>query len=116
MGTKDYAIPGTQYTVRKGEVVNFSFLYERMKREGASFYNGAEFDPENFDTSNNPETFSFLGFGQGPRNCIGKRYAMISMKIALVSILRNFRLVRTENTKNDLELFKFLAGAEVPFQ
>ena len=41
---------------------------------------------------------------------------MISIKIALVAILRNFRLVRTENTKNDLELFKFLAGAEVPFQ
>ena len=86
-----------------------------MKREGASFYNGAEFDPENFDTSNNPETFSFLGFGQGPRNCIGKRYAMISMKIALVSMLRRFRLVKTGNTTDQLKMYKFAAGAEVPF-
>jgi len=112
--TKDYLVPGTNYVVRKGEIVNFSLLYERMKTE--KFSNAAEFDPDNFDPANKPDSFSFLGFGQGPRNCIGKRYAMISIKIALVAILRNFRLVRTENTKNDLELFKFLAGAEVPFQ
>eukprot|EP00092_Neocalanus_flemingeri_P034479 GFUD01037490.1.p1 GENE.GFUD01037490.1~~GFUD01037490.1.p1 ORF type:complete len:541 (-),score=159.18 GFUD01037490.1:552-2174(-) len=113
--TKDYIIPGTDYVVRKGEIVNFSFLYERMRKENESFYNSGEYDPDNFDASNNPDTFSFLGFGQGPRNCIGKRYAMISIKIALVSILRSFQVVKTENTKEKLEQFKFLAGAEVPF-
>eukprot|EP00092_Neocalanus_flemingeri_P024003 GFUD01026037.1.p1 GENE.GFUD01026037.1~~GFUD01026037.1.p1 ORF type:complete len:319 (+),score=85.37 GFUD01026037.1:1-957(+) len=113
--TKDYIIPGTEYVVRKGEIVNFSFLYERMRKENESFYNSGEYDPDNFDASNNPDTFSFLGFGQGPRNCIGKRYAMISIKIALVSILRSFQVVKTENTKEKLEQFKFLAGAEVPF-
>jgi len=113
--SKDYLIPGTDYVVKKGEVVNFSFLYERMRKENDTFYNSAEFDPDNFDNSNNPDHFSFLGFGQGPRNCIGKRYAMISIKIALVYILRRFRLVKSINTKDHLKLFKFLAGADVPF-
>ena len=114
--TKDYKIPGTEYVVKKGEVVNFSFLLERMKKDNESFYNSNEYDPDNFDASNNPDQFSFLGFGQGPRNCIGKRYAMISIKIALISILRRFRVVKTKNTKEDLELFKFTAGAEVLFK
>ena len=65
--TKDYLIPGTDYAVRKGEVVNFSVLFERMKLENDSFANSTEFDPENFDPSNKPDSFSFLGFGQGPR-------------------------------------------------
>ena len=114
--TKDYQIPNTDYIVRKGEVVNFSFLYERMKTMKTSFYNAGEFDPENFDASNNPNQFSFLGFGQGPRNCIGKRYAIISIKVALVGLLKKFHVVKTDNTKEDLKLFKFSAGCHVPFK
>jgi len=114
--TKDYQIPNTNYIIRKGEVVNFTFLYERMKTMKTSFYNAGEFDPENFDASNNPNQFSFLGFGQGPRNCIGKRFAIISIKVALVGILRKFHVVKTENTKEDLQLFKVSAGSYVPFK
>ena len=113
--TKDYQIPGTDYVVRKGEIVNFSFLYERMKEsEGnASFYNPDNFDPDNFAEYKDPDQFSFLAFGQGPRNCIGKRYAMIVMKLGLVHILRSYRLVKTDNTEEKLKLFKFLPGASV---
>jgi len=114
--TKDYNIPETKYVVKKGEIVSFTFLYERMRNENDKFYNSAEFDPDNFDASNNPDNFSFLGFGQGPRNCIGKRYAMISIKIALVSILRSFRLVKSNNTNENLVQYKFLVGADVPFK
>ena len=114
--TKDYKVPGTDYVVKKGEIVNFTFLYERMRKENESFYNSAEYDPQNFDASNNPDNFLFLAFGQGPRNCIGKRYAMISIKIALVSILRKFRLVKSKNTTENLKQYKFLSGADVTFQ
>ena len=87
-----------------------------MKSAKTSFYNADEFDPENFDASNNPNQFSFLGFGQGPRNCIGKRYAIISIKVALVGILRKFQVVKTENTKDEIKLFKFAVGCDVPFK
>jgi len=115
--TKDYQIPGTNYIVRKGEVVNFSLIYEKTKNnlENKSFYNPGEFDPENFDPSNNPDSFAFLGFGQGPRNCIGKRYAMLAMKLAMVHVLRHYKLTKTNNTTEELCLFKFLPGADVPF-
>ena len=115
--TKDYLIPGTNYTVRKGEVVNFTLLYEKTKNnpENSSFYNAGEFDPENFNPSNNPDSFAFFAFGQGPRNCVGRRYAMLAMKLALVHVLRNHKIIKSENTKEDLKLYKFIAGAEVSF-
>ena len=120
--TKDYLIPGTNYTVRKGEVVNFTLLYEKTKNnpENLSFYNAGEFDPENFNPSNNPDSFAFFAFGQGPRNCVGRRYAMLAMKLALVHVLRNHNIIKSKNTKEDLKIFKFIAGppvsrAEVPF-
>ena len=50
--SRDYQIPGTNYVIRKGEIINFSMLYERMKLENDSFYNPLEFDPENFNPSN----------------------------------------------------------------
>ena len=86
-----------------------------LKENNTSFSNPDEFDPSNFDHSNKPDHFSFLGFGQGPRNCVGKRYAMITMKLALVPLLKNYRLVKTENSPEELKLFKFLAGADVRF-
>ena len=135
--TKDYQIPGTNYVVRKGEIINFSLLYERMKMENDSFYNPLEFDPENFNPSNNPDTFSALAFGQGPRNCLGKRYAMLTMKLALVimimmmmmmiryamltmklalvHLLKSHRVTKTSNTKEELQMWKFIPGATVPF-
>ncbi|OCT80499.1 hypothetical protein XELAEV_18027313mg [Xenopus laevis] len=51
-----------------------------------------EFRPERFSKENR-EThtpFTFLPFGDGPRNCIGMRFALLSMKVAIVSMLQNF--------------------------
>ena len=36
------------------------------------FANPDKFDPENFNESQFLNKVGFLGFGQGPRNCIGK--------------------------------------------
>ncbi|XP_053691294.1 cytochrome P450 4c21-like [Sabethes cyaneus] len=49
------------------------------------------FIPERFQCfEHNP--VAFLAFSAGPRNCIGKRYAWISMKIMLAGVLHRFRL------------------------
>jgi len=33
---------------------------------------------------------TFLPFGTGPRNCIGGRFALLEMKMALAKVLRQF--------------------------
>ncbi|XP_030646830.1 cytochrome P450 3A40 isoform X2 [Chanos chanos] len=64
------------------------------------------FNPERFSKENheNIDPYTFLPFGAGPRNCIGMRFAMLAMKLALVETLQNFTLVPCEETEIPLEL------------
>lgn len=41
---------------------------------------------------------AFLGFGQGPRNCIGLRFALIENKIALTKLLPLYEFVPGKDT------------------
>ncbi|XP_061085214.1 cytochrome P450 3A30-like [Conger conger] len=64
------------------------------------------FKPERFSKENkdsiNPHIY--LPFGAGPRNCIGMRFAIIMMKLAVVQILQNFNFVTCDETEIPLEL------------
>ena len=55
-----------------------------------------KFDPERFrgPAKESRHPFQFLPFGEGPRNCIGKRFALLEVKITLVNILTNYKIVR----------------------
>jgi len=47
-----------------------------------------EFNPEHFSKENKAKRhpYTFLPFGQGPRNCIGMRFALLEAKIALIQV------------------------------
>ncbi|KOX72548.1 putative cytochrome P450 6a20 [Melipona quadrifasciata] len=68
-------------------------------------------DPDNYPNPDvfNPERFSeesiaarhpmtFLPFGDGPRNCIGGRFADCQIKVGLVTILRKYKVDACEKT------------------
>ena len=46
----------------------------------------------------------FLGFGQGPRNCIGLRFALIENKIALTKLLPLYEFVACDDTPRKVTL------------
>lgn len=52
------------------------------------------YDPNRFSPEETEKRHfsSFLPFGLGPRMCIGNRFALILVKVALVKILVNFEL------------------------
>ncbi len=45
------------------------------------FSNPEKFDPEHFSPEKKAERspYTFLAFGQGPRNCIGMRFALLQV-------------------------------------
>ncbi|XP_003744817.1 cytochrome P450 3A16 [Galendromus occidentalis] len=53
------------------------------------------FDPERF-LKKNYDAFTYQPFGDGPRNCLGMRFALLTMKLTLCKILPKFEVVATE--------------------
>ena len=40
-----------------------------------------------------------MPFGYGPRNCIGMRFALLQVKMALIEIVSKFKIVLAPETK-----------------
>ncbi|KAL1765729.1 cytochrome P450 3A9 [Sigmodon hispidus] len=67
-----------------------------------------EFRPERFSKKNQDSIhpYTYLPFGDGPRNCIGMRFALMNMKIALVRVLQNFSYQPCKETQIPLKISK----------
>ncbi len=44
-----------------------------------------------------------MPFGQGPRGCLGMRFALLETKLGLANIIRRFNLCPSPKTKEPLE-------------
>ncbi|CAG4977379.1 unnamed protein product [Colias eurytheme] len=53
------------------------------------------FDPDRYLKGTTPKIMSF---SSGPRNCVGYQYAMMSIKISLIAILRHYKVVGEEES------------------
>ncbi|KAJ7305927.1 hypothetical protein JRQ81_010293, partial [Phrynocephalus forsythii] len=83
---KDVEINGV--TIPKGTVVMISPYV--LHRNPEFWPEPEEFRPERFSKENNIDPYTFLPFGAGPRNCIGMRFALVTMKVAIVALLQHF--------------------------
>ena len=65
-----------------------------------------KFDPERFAPENRDKIveMTYMPFGEGPRNCIGRRFALMEAKMALVEVLRRFNLETCEKTPESLKV------------
>lgn len=79
--------------------------------------NPEKFDPERFSPDNRPKInpLSWQPFGQGPRNCIGMRFAQMEVKHALARILHNYHLVPCEKTEKRLTI-KYATVTQSPLK
>lgn len=85
-------------TIPKGTVVMVPVY--TLHRDPDLWPEPEAFKPERFSKENkdNIDPYSFLPFGAGPRNCIGMRFALVMMRLALVEILQNFSFVTCKET------------------
>ncbi|XP_044265598.1 cytochrome P450 6k1-like [Tribolium madens] len=70
------------------------------------FPNPEKFDPERFSDENKTKIvpYTYLPFGDGPRICIGQRFATVVSKVALAYVLKDFAVEKTGATNVPLQL------------
>jgi len=68
-----------------------------------------KFDPERFNPNQETsfDSATYLAFGGGPRMCPGKHYSHIKIKMAMISILREYKFVSTADTDSPPEVDNF---------
>ncbi|XP_043579130.1 cytochrome P450 4g15-like [Bombus pyrosoma] len=81
---------------------DFDYRVHRLKE----FYpNPDVFDPDNFlpEEKQNRHYYSFISFSAGPRSCVGRKYAILKLKVLLSTILRNYKIL-SDLTEKDFRL------------
>ncbi|CAN7947389.1 unnamed protein product [Ixodes pacificus] len=64
-----------------------------------------KFDPERFaEGLNTDHSAAYLPFGLGPRVCIGKRFALLEIKLALCKLIRKYRIRQCKETQDPVKL------------
>nr|ATN29100.1 CYP6X2 [Apolygus lucorum] len=100
--TKPYQVPGTEFVIEEG--IQVLIPVYSLHHDPQYFPDPERFDPDRFSDNNKSSItpFTFLPFGEGPRNCIGMRFGMLQTKIGLVTLLKNQRVFPTSQTKSPL--------------
>jgi cytochrome P450 family 3 subfamily A len=92
------------YNVKKDTLINFPIY--AMHHNPKYFPEPEKFKPERFLKNEGEENlatqFAFIPFGGGPRQCIGMRFAMVEVKIAMAKLLANYKIVDTPQTKLEI--------------
>lgn len=83
-------IGGRMVTIEKGSQVWIPII--GFHRDPQYFPNPDKFDPERFSDENkvNINLDAYIPFGQGPRSCLGSRFALLNAKVQLYYLLRDF--------------------------
>ncbi|CAK7303344.1 Cytochrome P450 3A12 [Vulpes lagopus] len=94
---KDVEISGV--FIPKGTVVMVPTF--TLHRDQSLWPEPEEFRPERFskEKKDSINPYTYLPFGTGPRNCIGMRFAIMNMKLALVRVLQNFSFKPCKETQ-----------------
>ncbi|XP_031697007.1 cytochrome P450 3A40-like [Anarrhichthys ocellatus] len=77
-----------------------------LHRDASLWPEPEEFKPERFSKENKEtiDPYTYMPFGAGPRNCIGMRFALVMMKLAMVEILQRFSFSVCKETEIPFEM------------
>ncbi|XP_072756970.1 uncharacterized protein [Anoplolepis gracilipes] len=97
--TTSYTFDDTKLNIPEGQKVWIPVL--AIHRDPGIYPKPDVFDPERFSdkTLKTRHAMHYLPFGDGPRNCIGARFAIFQTKIGLIKILRNYKVETCEKTQ-----------------
>ncbi|CAG4941257.1 unnamed protein product [Colias eurytheme] len=90
---RDVKISTNNYVLPAGSTVVVGTF--QIHRNPKYYKNPNVFDPDNFlpENTQNRHYYSYIPFSAGPRSCVGRKYALLKLKILLSTILRNYKMV-----------------------
>ena len=112
--TKDTTLGGIPVAAGTGVIIpNFN-----IGRDPELFADPEEFRPERFlgDARLTVNPATFLAFGLGPRQCIGLRFAMLQIKLALVYTLKRVAIVSATPEVMEMEDFTGVLTPKIPIK
>ncbi|XP_046734957.1 uncharacterized protein LOC124404668 [Diprion similis] len=89
--TTETDLPETGLHVEKGTAIIIPVF--GIHNDPEIYPDPDKFDPERFTEENiaSRHPYTYLPFGEGPRNCIGMRFGLVQTKVALASLLSKYR-------------------------
>ena len=83
--------------VKKNDVIRVPMYYIHHSER---FYKDPEsFKPERFIGTPEHDKYAFMPFGIGPRQCLATVLALLEIKLAMIHIIRNYKMTKAPNTK-----------------
>ncbi|XP_073821343.1 cytochrome P450 6a16 [Musca autumnalis] len=103
---EDYRVPDTDVLLEKGTFVTIPV--KAIHYDPEIYENPTAFRPERFHPSEQQKRHpqAFLGFGDGPRNCIGLRFGRMQAKVGLIALLSKYRFSVSSKTLDKMEISK----------
>lgn len=98
----NYSLPGTKVILQKGTPVIISV--SGLQQDPNYFPNPEIFNPDNFlpENKNKRPQYTHMPFGDGPRNCIGMRFAIVQSMMGIAAFLRKFKVIPSTKTRTKL--------------
>ena len=95
--TEDHTLPNGLW-VEKGTNIFIPIYF--IHHDEANYPEPEKFDPERFMPENKDqiEPCAFLPFVQGPRNCIGMRFALLQAKMTLANLILKYQFKKSPRT------------------
>ncbi|XP_070528191.1 probable cytochrome P450 6a23 isoform X3 [Cardiocondyla obscurior] len=89
--TQEINLETTEIIVPKGTLIFMPIF--GLHRDPSIYPDPEKFDPERFNADEIAirHSYTFLPFGEGPRNCIGMRFGYIQTKVGLVNLLSKYK-------------------------
>ena len=96
---KDYKIPDSDLTLKKGTAVLIPV--HAIHHDSRYYRDPDRFDPERFSPEAERErhNMAYLPFGVGPRNCVGMRFGLMQSKLGIAVSIKNFIFTHNERTR-----------------